>query len=246
MDSGFFLQIYVKLSPLGQNAFLSFLSTRGRSGDIVMFDWLPLRFLACDSQLFRSCKSVNRRYIPESPFWPRRWHALILVVSALATLRVSRPKARTAALVSSSRSLAAPATPLMTSDHFRRCTSDSSCRIARALQIWAMWLVIDGSAPAATFSTRSEVCCTAVSRVSTLPRTAVNSFRAVSSFSEIAVWASIIGLMAALMASKIWGSMAPTEVGGFLDRTPSAGQSSPRWPTSCHVAGSAISVTLVV
>ena len=127
-----------------------------------------------------------------------------------------------AALVSSSVSLAAPATPLMTSDHFRRSTSVSSCLIAKALLIWAMWFVIDGNTPAATVSTRPEVCWTAVSRASTLPRTAVNSLRAASGFLG---YRRCLGvnhwLHGGFDGRQNLGSIVPSLV--FLDRTPSAG-----------------------
>ena len=162
--------------------FFSWRSTCGMSGEMDILLSLPARFFAFDSQLFRCWRSANRINMAELASGLGRWHALIPVFMASATLRAFLARARHAALVSSSFSRAAPSTPLITSAHFRWCTSRSSCRIAKAVAMEEICWVTPGNVLETMVSTLSLECWTAASRSPTLFRTIDSSSRASSSF----------------------------------------------------------------
>ena len=147
-DSSF---LWVKMS------FFNFRNTGGRSGEMEIS--LPSRFFAFCSHRFLWDKSVKRIRIPASGSWLRRWQALMRVLPALGTFKVSFASLIQDARVSSSLSFAAPATPLIIRAHFRRWTSNSNWRIARAVVMEAMWVVIEGRASVITVSTRLSDAC---------------------------------------------------------------------------------------
>ena len=194
--------------------FLVFVTQGGRSGEMEIS--LPFRFFAFCSHRFLWDKSVKRIRIPASGSWLRRWQALMRVLPALGTFKVSFASLIQDARVSSSLSFAAPATPLIIRAHFRRWTSNSNWRIARAVVMEAICVVIEGRASVITVSTRLSDAWTEVSRASTLSRMDASSPMAWSSFWVMAFWlacivacASTTGWMAILMAARTSGSTGP-------------------------------------